>query len=91
MFLHPDNLPIHRARGRISSHKDRQIGDDCDGVEEGGEVKNRQGEIWEVPSDHNTTRIYRGSAREFSEKKMAGEDPPDPLAVLQWHHNDPQG
>jgi hypothetical protein len=79
-------LPIHRARGQISSRKDRQIGDDCDGVEEGGKVKNWQGKIWEVPSDHNTTKIYKGGPQEKNfqkEKKLAGEDPPDPLPTYE--------
>ncbi len=73
-------MPIHRAWGRISSREDQQIGDYCDGVEEGGEVKNWRGNIWEVPSDHNTTGIYKGGPQEKNyQKKMAGEDPPDPL------------
>ncbi len=43
-------------------------------VEGGRDIKNRRGKIWEVPSDHNTTRIYKGgrSAREelnFQKKK----------------------
>jgi hypothetical protein len=81
-------LPIHRARGQISSRKDRQIGDDCEGVEGGGEVENWQGMIWEVPSDHSTTRIYKGGLREknFQKIKMAGEDPPDPLHYFEVLH-----
>jgi hypothetical protein len=45
----------------------------------GGEVKNRQGKTWEVPSDHNTTRIFEGPREKNFQKKMAGEDPLDPL------------
>jgi hypothetical protein len=52
----------------------------CHGVG-GGEVKNQRGEIWEVPSDHNTTRIFEGPLlKNFqNEKKLAGEDPLEPL------------
>ncbi len=80
-------MPIHRARGRISSHEDRQIGDDCNGVEEGGEVKNWRGEIWEVPSDHNTTRFYKGGPREknFQKKKIGGRGPTGPpINIVSW-------
>jgi hypothetical protein len=40
-------------------------------IEGGGDIKNWRGKIWEVPSDHNTTRIYKGGPREknFQKKK----------------------
>ncbi len=47
------------------------------------EVKNWRGKILEVPSDHNTTRIFEGPReKNFQKKKMAGEDPLDPLIQL---------
>ncbi len=39
------------------------------GVEGGGKVKNRQGEIWEVSSDRNTTRIFEGPREKNFQKK----------------------
>ncbi len=76
-------MPTHLARGQISSREDRRIDDDCDVVEGGGKVKNWQGEIWAVPSDHNTTRIFEGPReKNFQKKKLAGEDPLDPLPLI---------
>jgi hypothetical protein len=50
----------------------------------GGEVKNQRGKIWDVTSDHNTTRILKVPERRIFRKKnkLAGEDPLDPLALL---------
>jgi hypothetical protein len=62
-------LLTYLARGRISFREDQQIGDDCDGIEGGGEIKNWRGEIWEVPSDHNTTRIFEGPREKNFQKK----------------------
>ncbi len=65
---------------RKSSHGLDDFGGDSDQRWGGRDIKNRRGEIWEVPSDHNTTRNFRRSAREeFSEeKKIGGRGPTGP-------------
>jgi hypothetical protein len=50
----------------------------------GAKSKIGKARFGKVPSDHNTTRIFKGlQEKNFQKKKkMAGEDPLDPLFLL---------
>ncbi len=75
-------MPTHLARGRISSREDRRIGDDCDGVEGGAKSKISEARFGKcrltiTPPEFSKVR----ERRIFRKKKLAGEDPLDPLSL----------
>jgi hypothetical protein len=73
-------LPIHRARGRIFSRKDWQIGDDCDGVEGVAKSKICKARFGKCRLTITPPEFSKFCERRIFRKKIAVEDPLDPLS-----------